>query len=142
MTTRDDGTGDTITGYHEFELDAVRRQSYRNAVARLVYPRISGFAVERLPGSRPGQGLVVLVVPGQEEAGRPYLVQGVVRDESVLGAHVLLPVRREDDVALMDAAGIHARLRLGEQVIEGRWRPLDPPRGFSATEGVRGKRRR
>jgi hypothetical protein len=46
-------------------------------------------------------------------------VQGALSEGKVLGAHVLLPTRREDDTALSDAGAIHARLRLGEQVIAG-----------------------
>lgn len=119
MTTTDRGEGDTITGLKEFELDRVRRQAYRNHVAQRVYPRVEGFEVRRFPGRRKGWGLAALVVPPQPETSHPFLVQGVVSRGEVLGAHVLVPTRREDDTSLMDAGAIHARLRLGEQAIRG-----------------------
>jgi hypothetical protein len=120
MTTDDRGDGDTIRGFKEFELRRVRRQAYRNHVAQRVYPRVAGFDVERLEGSKKGNGLAVLVIPPQPKASQPFLVQGTLAGGAVLGAHVLLPVRREDDTAFMDAGDLHARIRLGEQVIAGK----------------------
>jgi Putative DNA-binding domain len=120
MTTEDRGDGDTIDGYKEFELSRVRRQSYRNYVAQRIYPRVAGFEVHRIEGTtKPGHGLAVLVIPPQPGSSRPFLVQGALAGNELLGAHVLLPVRREDDTALMDASALHARIRLGEQVIAG-----------------------
>jgi len=127
MTTDDQGDGDTIRGYKEFELDRVRRQSYRNHIAQRVYPRVAGFDVQRIEGpAKKGFGLAVLAIPPQPESSRPFLVQGAISRGEVLGAHVLLPVRREDDTALMDAGAFHARLRLGEQVIAGEKRRRSP----------------
>jgi len=123
MTTDDRGDGDTIRGYKEFDLDRVRRQAYRNHVAQRVYPRVTGFDIHRIEGSTKGRGLAVLAIPPQPESSRPFLVQGVMSGGKVLGSHVLHPVRREDDTALMDAGSLHARLRLGEQVIAGEKRP-------------------
>lgn len=117
ITTDDRGDGDTIGGVKEFDLRRVRRQAYRNRVAQRVYPRVTGFEVERFEGSKKGRGIAALVIPPQPETSQPYLVQGVVTRGGVLGAHVLLPVRREDDTMLMDAAALHTRLRLGEQAI-------------------------
>lgn len=122
MSARDVGDGDVITGHREIDLRRLKRQTYRSAVAQLVYPRVQGFAVERIEGETRGHGVVVLVIPPQPESSRPFLVQGFVQNGDVLGAHVLLLVRREDDTALLDASALHARLRLGEQVIAGRHR--------------------
>jgi hypothetical protein len=119
MSSRDAGSGDTITGHREFARRMLKRQTYRNAVARHVYLRLEGFEVERIPGPSAGKGFAVIIVPPQDPGSRPFLVQGVVRDGDVLGAHVLVPVRREDDTALLDASAIHARIRLGEQLIRG-----------------------
>jgi hypothetical protein len=121
MTTLDQGDGDTIRGYKEFELSRVRRQSYRNVVAQRIYPRVAGFDVHRIEGSkRKGFGLAVLSIPPQPESSRPFLVHGTLSRGDVLGAHVLLPVRREDETALMDVAALHVRIGLGEQVIAGK----------------------
>jgi hypothetical protein len=120
MTARDDGDGEVITGYKEFVLDEVRSSTYRKHVAQRVYPRLRGFQVFRIAGKTKGRGLVVLHVPPQPDSARPFLVEGVVTAGGILGAHVLLPIRREDDTDLWNAAALHARIRLGEQVIEGR----------------------
>jgi hypothetical protein len=119
MITKNKGDGDVIRGYKEFKLRRVKRQAYRNHVAQLVYPRLTGFEVESIEGSRKGHGLAVLSIPPQPVSSRPFFVQGVLSRGKVLGGHVLLPVRREDDTALMDAGALHARIRLGEQVITG-----------------------
>lgn len=120
MTTRKNRDGiDTIHRIKEFELSQVKRQSYRDLVERWVYPRVDGFEVERIEGPSQGRGLAVLVVPPQADASLPFLVQGTYSSDKVLGAHVLLPVRRGDDTTAMDAASMHARLRLGEQAIAG-----------------------
>jgi hypothetical protein len=120
MFTRKRRNGDVIHRYKEFDLDRAGRSAYRSIVADRVYPRVSGFEVERIEGTRKDWGLAVLVIPPQPEASGPFLVQGTLLDGKVQGNYVLLPVRREADTASMDAATLHARLRLGEQVIAGK----------------------
>jgi hypothetical protein len=100
-------------------LKGISRQKYRHLVAHWVYPTLTRFDVERIEGSTKAQGLAVLVIPPQTETKRPFLVQSVIADGNVLGRHVLLPWRREDDTDAMDAGAIHARIRLGEQAISG-----------------------
>jgi hypothetical protein len=119
LTTEDQGDGEVINGHREFDLSRVRGPTYRKYVAQMVYPRVIGFEVRRIEGAREDRGLAVLVIPPQSPSDRPFLVQGVISRGKALGSHVPWPVRREDDTALMDAAAIHARLRLGEQVIAG-----------------------
>lgn len=113
------GDVDTIGGYSEVDLGRVRRQRYRHLVANLVYPTLTGFEVELIEGATQDRGIAVLVVPPQPETKRPFLVQGVIEDGNVLGRHVLLPWRREDEIDAMDAVALHARIRLGEQAITG-----------------------
>ena len=113
------GEVDTVGAYNEFDLKRVKRQRYRHLVANLVYPTLTGFEVELIEGSATDRGVAVLVIPPQEETKRPFLVQGAINDGNVLGRHVLLPWRRDDEVDAMDAVALHARLRLGEQAISG-----------------------
>jgi len=113
------GEVDTVGAYNEFDLKRAKRQRYRHLVANLVYPMLTGFDVELIEGSEKDRGVAVLVIPPQEETKRPFLVQGVIDDGNVLGRHVLLPWRRDDEVDAMDSVALHARLRLGEQVISG-----------------------
>lgn len=127
FTTKATPHGEIITGQREFELHDVSAQTYRNSVARYVYPRVEGFAVEHVEGPTKGRGIVLLIVPAQSDSSRPFLVHGVVRQGDVLGAHVLIPVRREDQTGLLDVGGIHVRLRLGEQAIRGEGPPAPEP---------------
>ncbi|HEY6760149.1 MAG TPA: RNA-binding domain-containing protein [Baekduia sp.] len=121
LTTTDTGDGDTVTGHKLIRLASIRRQRCRNVIARRVYPAVRGFEVRRIADAeKSGYGLAVLVIPSQREDATPFLVTGIVDDKGVLGAHILLSVRREDDTAHLDAASIHARLRLGEQMLAGR----------------------
>jgi hypothetical protein len=110
---------DTIGDVNELDLASISRQQYRSLVAHRVHPSLSGFDVELIEGSAKDRGIAVLVIPPQAERKRPFLVQGVIADGNVLGHHVLLPWRREDDTDAMDAGAIHARIRLGEQAIAG-----------------------
>jgi hypothetical protein len=75
--------------------------------------------LKRIKRSAKDRGIAVLVIPAQMETKRPFLVQGTIDDGNVLGNHVLLPWRREDDTDAMDAIAIHDRIRLGEQAISG-----------------------
>ena len=120
MFTQDQGNGDVIQGHKEFDLRRVAVSTYRKHVAQLVYPQIEGFEVRRIAGFKKGWGLAVLVIPPQPKHNRPFLVQGMISDQKVHGAHVLLPTRRGDDTTLMKSEAIHTLLRLGEQVIEGK----------------------
>jgi ABC-type amino acid transport substrate-binding protein len=113
------GEVDTIGGYSEIDLSRVTRQRYRHLVAHLVYPTLIGFDVELIEGSAKDRGVAVLVIPPQPETKRPFLVQGTIDNGRVLGNHVLLPWRREDETDAMDAVALHARIRLGEQAIAG-----------------------
>lgn len=100
-TIRDRGDGETIAGFREFELNRLRRQAYRNHVAQKVFPRVVGFEVIWVERANSGRGLGLLVIPSQDDADKPFLVRGVVRDRRQLGAHMMWPVRREDDTAVL-----------------------------------------
>lgn len=119
LVTKNRGDGDVIEGHKEFDLSRVEASTYRGHIAQLVYPRVEGFEVRRIKGTKKDQGMAILVIPPQPEGSRPFLVQGTIIGQTAMGAHVLLPMRREDDTALMEVEAIHARLRLGEQVIKG-----------------------
>ena len=113
------GEVDTIGDYNEIDLKRIKRQQYRHLVAKWVYPTLTGFDIELIEGSAKDRGIAVLVIPPQVETKRPFLVQGLIEDGNVLGNHVLLPWRREDEIDAMDAVAMHARIRLGEQAISG-----------------------
>jgi hypothetical protein len=127
MDTKNEGDGDIIKGPIEFDLSRVEGSVYRKHIAHHVYPRVVGFEVKRIEGPEKGRGLAVLVIPPQPESSRPFLVNGAISDRKAIANHILLPVRREDDTAWADVGALHARLRLGEQVIAGE-RRLPPSR--------------
>lgn len=118
MTTEDEGDGEVITGFKEFDLKRVTAASYGNLIAQHVYPRVEGFEVVRVSGQERGQGIAALVIPPQKSSNLPFLVRGVVQGGDVLGSHILWPVRQGDQTALLDIDGIHSRLRLGDQAIK------------------------
>jgi hypothetical protein len=122
MTTQDSGDGDVITGFKEFDLKQVTATGYGNHVAQLVHPRVEGFEVVRISGAAKGRGIAALVIPAQDPANLPFLVRGVVKGGEILGNHVLWPVRQGDQVATLDADGLHTRLRLGDQLIKDQGR--------------------
>ena len=122
LTASDRGDGEIITGRHFFPLEQINRQAYRSMIARLVYPRVVGLEIERIEieEAGAGAGIAVVVVPSQPESARPFLVHGLVQQRDVLGSHILLPYRHEDETRSLDPAALHARIRLGEDVLAGR----------------------
>lgn len=120
MSTGDDGDGDYINGHIEFDLKRVEGPVYRRHIAQLVYPAVAGFEVKRIKGAKKGRGLAVLVIPPQAELSRPFLVQGTHVEGKLNEKYILLPNRRGDETELMDAAALHTRLSLGQQLIEGK----------------------
>jgi len=119
MTTDDEGDGEVITGFKEFDLKRVTAASHGNFIAQHVYPRVEGFEVVRVPGRERGRGIAALVIPPQKPSNQPFLVRGVVQGGDVRCSHILWPVRQGDQTALLDIDGIHSRLRLGDQAIKG-----------------------
>jgi hypothetical protein len=119
LSTEDSGDGDVINGHLEFDLKRVRGSAYRQQISQLVYPDVAGLEITRIEGAKVGEGIAVVVVPPQPESSRPFLVKGFLLEEKVLGGYFLLPVRRGADTALTDIGLIHARLRLGQRVIDG-----------------------
>ena len=118
MTTADEGDGEVITGFREFDLNRVTASTYGNHVAQLVHPQVEGFEVVRVRGEERNRGIVALMIPRQDPSNVPFLVRGTVSGGKVLGNHVLWPVRQGDRTAVLDADGLHTRLRLGDQAIK------------------------
>jgi Putative DNA-binding domain len=100
-------------------------ETYRKAIRQWVYPEVEGFEVEPIHGATPGRGLLLLIVPPQRPESSPFLVNGVLLDGKLEGDYILLPFRRADETVAGGIEGIHARLRLGQQVLDGE-RPRPP----------------
>lgn len=132
LTATDRGDGEIVTGRHFFPLQQISRQAYRNMAARLIYPRVVGLEIERIQieEAGPDAGIAVVIVPPQPASARPFLVHGLVRQRNVLGSHIMLPFRQEDETRVLEPAALHARIRLGEDVLAGRI-----PRSMSSQSG-------
>lgn len=119
METKPEGDLEIIKEPKEFKLSRVNSSQYRKIVSQWAYPEVTDLQIEKIEGSEPGKGIVVLVVPSQPPPSFPFVVQGPLVEDKVLGPYVLVPFRRADETVSWDAATIHARLRLGEQVLAG-----------------------
>lgn len=122
MTTKQENDIEEIEKVRELELSRVVPSTYRRVIERWVYPEVSGLEIERIEGKTPGRGIVLLVVPPQPEGSRPFLVWQAMVAGKLYEHSILLPFRRADETAFGDIGGVHARLRLGEQVIAGKRR--------------------
>jgi hypothetical protein len=119
MTTRKDGDTEELDDIREIELSSVKPSTYRQVIRKWVFPEVVGLEIEHLKGVVAGRGLVMLGIPPQPEASRPFLVHRATVGGKLDVHQILLPFRRADETAFGDIASVHTRLRLGQQVIAG-----------------------
>jgi hypothetical protein len=121
LATRRESGRDVVTGVHPFtDTGQVRR--VRAVLDRLVYPPIEGLDVSMVPAGSshpPEEHLLLITVPPQPREMRPFLVTGVVVDNTIKGSYIGLFERRGEDVVASSPASIHAGLSVGLALMRG-----------------------
>lgn len=107
-TSRRDETAEVIDEIREMPRDLVRPQAWVDIIAAKVYPEPAGVEVVFVGAER---GQLIVVVPAQADARKPFLVRGAVEGERVLAHAVTLPWRDGDRTRFEDIGHLHAALR-------------------------------
>jgi hypothetical protein len=86
-----------------------------HSLARLVFPAVEGVEVEVVGG-----GLVLVLVPPQEQVLKPFLVSGTVVDGHLHQQGVTLVERREATIYIQGVAALHSQIAAGRALLGGR----------------------
>jgi hypothetical protein len=123
-TRKQEGGGEIIKSLRPVSLDARTARRYRQAVENRVFPFPTGFDVD-IVETNPGQGLVVVSIPRQEEELKPFLVHGAFVNGKVQGAYISIVRRSGEDSIPITAQQIHGTLAAGRALLR---RGEIPPR--------------
>lgn len=111
-TSRKEGLTEVVDEVHDLPRDRVDVQAWLDRIAEKVYPGPAGVEVTFVGGER---GQVVIVIPPQPDARKPFLVRGAVEGERVLSNAVTLPWRDGDQTRFDDVGHLHSALRQQRQ---------------------------
>jgi hypothetical protein len=136
LATRSADEGDTISKVHPFELSSVSVRRYSRLIARRVFPPPEGLSFNRVSFGGPEMGILVIDVPEQADALKPFLVHGAVIGGRVVGTHVSFFERRGSDTRAASPAELHALMNAGRVAL------YEATRRQAASEaGVQGESR-
>ena len=115
-TKKNVGGGEIIKSLRPVPLDLRTARRYRQAVENRVFPFPTGLGVDIIE-VRPGQGLVVVTVPRQEEELKPFLVHGAFVNGKTQGAYISIVRRSGEDSIPITAQQIHSTLAAGRALL-------------------------
>jgi hypothetical protein len=92
-------------------------RKHRQALERLILPPVEGLRIEAIEIEE-DKGLLVIGVPPQVAALRPFLVVGAFVEGKVLGSHFALYVRRGEDCEPTSPSVIHGQLLAGRVALD------------------------
>jgi hypothetical protein len=114
MATKRVGSGETITKIHPIPTDAHTVRRHRQALETHIYPLPAGLEVMIVPVL--GGDLLVVHVPPQPDASKPFLVNGAVVDGKVEGAFIGIVRRHGEDSIPITAPAVHAAMSMNRLV--------------------------
>jgi hypothetical protein len=118
MDTKNSGGGEIIKSLRPVPLDPRTPRRYRQAVENRVFPFPAGLGVDVIEMS-PGQGIVVVDIPRQEEELKPFLVHGAFVNGKAQGAYISIVRRSGEDSIPITAQQIHSTLAAGRALLRG-----------------------
>lgn len=98
-------------------IRSIDPRKYRQALERLVLPPIEGLKIEAVQVEE-DKGLLLIEIPPQSLALRPFLVIGAVSEGKVLGSHFALYVRRGEHAEPASPSVIHGQLLAGRVALD------------------------
>jgi hypothetical protein len=122
------GRPEVISAICPAPLRQLSASRHRAVLDARVYPPIEGLHVEAMDYDQ-GRGLLIVVVPPQPEALKPFLVHGAVVRGRVEGAFISIVRRRGEGSIVTSAPAIHAMLVAGKARVEGRGAEPGQPTG-------------
>lgn len=116
--TKRGAVGERIAAITPMPIEESIVRRYRHVLQEHLYPPPDGMRIDAIPV---GSGQIVLLdVPPQPEAMRPFLVHGAIVDGKGEGRFISIVRRREDESIATTAAMIHSTIVLGRAVLESR----------------------
>lgn len=98
-------------------IRSIDPRKHRQALERLILPPVEGLRVEAVEVEE-DKGLLLIEVPPQSPALRPFLVVGAVSEGKVLGSHFALYVRRGESCDPASPSVVHGQLLAGRVALE------------------------
>lgn len=84
-----------------------------------VYPPVDALDLAEVPLKGSGNVIVLISIPGQKEAAKPFIVHGAIVDGRVEGAFISIVRRRAEGSITIDPREIHAWLVAGRRLASG-----------------------
>jgi hypothetical protein len=98
-------------------IRSIDPRKYRQALERLILPPVEGLKIEAVEVEE-DKGLLVIEIPPQSSALRPFLVIGAVSESKVLGSHFALYIRRGEHAEPISPSVIHGQLLAGRVALD------------------------
>lgn len=111
--------GDEINSVNGCVLSDASPAVLRSVVGRRVYPRIEGLRVEQVSLSSKDRGVVLIEIPGQAEAPKPFLVVGTKSGNRVSELGFTYAVREGEGTEAPRIEIIHQLIRAGKAGLDG-----------------------
>ena len=128
-TTETFDGAEVIIDVHELDVGLVNTRSWMDRIGERVYPRPAGVQVSFVGGHR---GQVLVIVPPQLEARKPFLVRGAIEGQRTLSHAITLPWRDGDRTQFDDIGVVHGALRAHRRAEETTVNADAPSRDIAA----------
>lgn len=106
--------GDEVTEIKPFEAGLVNREQYFRIIKEWVYPEVEGMTIDwLLSKENSGKGIVVIKVPAQTDANKPFLIKNVLEGQKQVEIMFGYAERRRDNSEPYTVRDLQAALRFG-----------------------------
>lgn len=116
MGTKKIRGGELIDSITPVPVDTATVRRYRQAIETCLFPFPVGLEI-RLVDTSPGEGLILVSLPPQEEELKPFLVHGAIVGDRVEGAYISIVRRSGEDSIPITAQQIHSTLAAGRALL-------------------------
>jgi hypothetical protein len=111
--------GDEINSANGCVLSDAAPTALCSVIGRRIYPRIEGLRVEQIPLSSKDRGVVLIEIPTQAEAHKPFLVAGTKSGNRVSELGFTYAVREGEGTEAPRIEVIHQLIRAGKAGLDG-----------------------
>lgn len=111
--------GDEINSVNGCVLSDALPAALCSVIGRRIYPRIEGLRVEQIPLFSKDRGVVLIEIPSQAEAHKPFLVAGTKSGNRVSELGFTYAVREGEGTEAPRIEVIHQLIRAGKAGLDG-----------------------
>jgi hypothetical protein len=116
MGTKKIRGGELIDSIRPVPVDTATVRRYRQAIETCLFPFPVGLEIRSVETS-PGEGLILVSLPPQQEELKPFLVHGAIVGDRVEGAYISIVRRSGEDSIPITAQQIHSTLAAGRALL-------------------------